>query len=106
MVSSLFRSRPLSFCRPRESSTKRTNGCMTIMSRRRYEILLPIRYNDGAPVELDKLFQTQEELRNRAGLNPRANECSRLSAFAGQIRPTQIRWRHIEDRCGKSRKSG
>ena len=31
-------------------------------SRRRYEILLPIRYNDGAPVEPDKFYQTQEEL--------------------------------------------
>jgi hypothetical protein len=31
-------------------------------SRRRYEILLPIRYNDGTPVEPDKFFQTQEEL--------------------------------------------
>jgi hypothetical protein len=32
------------------------------MSRRRYEILLPIRYNDGTPVEPEKFFQTQEEL--------------------------------------------
>lgn len=32
------------------------------MLRRRYEILLPIRYNDGVPVEPEKFFQTQEEL--------------------------------------------
>ena len=32
------------------------------MSRRRYEILLPIQYNDGALVEPEKFFQTQEEL--------------------------------------------
>jgi len=32
------------------------------MSRRRYEILLPIKYNDGALVEPEKFFQTQEEL--------------------------------------------
>ncbi|MBI3418440.1 MAG: hypothetical protein HY043_24380 [Verrucomicrobia bacterium] len=32
------------------------------MSRRRYEILLPTRYNDGAPVEPAKFYQTQEEL--------------------------------------------
>ena len=32
------------------------------MSRRRYEILLPTRYNDGVSVEPEKLFQTQEEL--------------------------------------------
>jgi len=31
-------------------------------SRRRYEILLPIRYNDGTPVEPNRFFQTQEEL--------------------------------------------
>jgi hypothetical protein len=32
------------------------------MSRRRYEILLPIRYNDGSSVEPEKFFQAQEEL--------------------------------------------
>jgi hypothetical protein len=32
------------------------------MSRRRYEILLPIRYNDGSLVEPEKFFQAQEEL--------------------------------------------
>ena len=32
------------------------------MSRRRYEILLPLRYNDGSTVEPEKLFETQEEL--------------------------------------------
>ena len=32
------------------------------MSRRRYEILLPIKYNDGTPVEPEKFFQTREEL--------------------------------------------
>ena len=32
------------------------------MSRRRYEILLPIKYNDGAPIEADRFFETQEEL--------------------------------------------
>jgi len=35
---------------------------MRTKSRRRYEILLPTRYNDGTPVEPEKLFQTQEEL--------------------------------------------
>jgi hypothetical protein len=37
------------------------------MSRRRYEILLPIRYNDGTPVEPEKFFQTQEEIVARFG---------------------------------------
>jgi hypothetical protein len=32
------------------------------MLRRRYEILLPTRYNDGTPVESEKFFETQEEL--------------------------------------------
>jgi hypothetical protein len=32
------------------------------MSRRRYEILLPTRYNDGGPVEPERFFETQEEL--------------------------------------------
>ena len=32
------------------------------MSRRRYEILLPTRYNDGTLVEPEKFFETQEEL--------------------------------------------
>jgi hypothetical protein len=33
------------------------------MSRRRYEILLPTRYNDGSPVEPERFFETQEEIR-------------------------------------------
>ena len=37
------------------------------MSRRRYEILLPIRYNDGTPVEREKFFLTQEELVSKFG---------------------------------------
>jgi hypothetical protein len=32
------------------------------MSRRRYEILLSVRYNDGSPVEPERFFETQEEL--------------------------------------------
>jgi hypothetical protein len=32
------------------------------MSRRRYEILLPTRYNDCSPVEPERFFETQEEL--------------------------------------------
>jgi hypothetical protein len=32
------------------------------MSRRRYEILLPTRCNDGSPVEPERFFETQEEL--------------------------------------------
>lgn len=32
------------------------------MSLRRYEILLPTRYNDGALVEPEQFFETQEEL--------------------------------------------
>ena len=32
------------------------------MSRRRYEILLPLRYNDGKTVEPEKFFDTHEEL--------------------------------------------
>jgi hypothetical protein len=35
------------------------------MLRRRYEILLPLRHNDGRPVSDDKLNQTREELVNR-----------------------------------------
>ncbi len=37
------------------------------MSLRRYEILLPQRYNDGAPVEEEKFLQTWRELVNRFG---------------------------------------
>ena len=35
------------------------------MLRRRYEILLPLRHNDGRPVTEDKLNQTREELVER-----------------------------------------
>jgi len=35
------------------------------MLRRRYEILLPLRHNDGRPVSDDKLNQTREELVNQ-----------------------------------------
>jgi len=35
------------------------------MLRRRYEILLPLRHNDGHPVSDEKLNQTREELVNR-----------------------------------------
>jgi hypothetical protein len=35
------------------------------MLRRRYEILLPLRHNDGRPVSDDRLNQTREELVNR-----------------------------------------
>jgi hypothetical protein len=37
------------------------------MSFRRYEILLPTRYNDGAPVEAEKFDLVIEELSNRFG---------------------------------------
>jgi hypothetical protein len=32
------------------------------MRKRRYEMLLPLRYNDGQPIEDEKLYQTREEL--------------------------------------------
>ena len=35
------------------------------MLRRRFEILLPLRHNDGRPISDDKLNQTREELVNR-----------------------------------------
>lgn len=34
---------------------------------RRYEVLLPLRYNDGEPVEPDKFIQTQRELLRQFG---------------------------------------
>ena len=37
------------------------------MSFRRYEILLPARYNDGAPVEAEKFDLVIEELSNHFG---------------------------------------
>ncbi len=37
------------------------------MSFRRYEILLPTRYNDGAPVETEKVDATIEELATQCG---------------------------------------
>ena len=37
------------------------------MSYRRYEILLPTRYNDGAPVEAEKFDLVIEELSDRFG---------------------------------------
>jgi len=37
------------------------------MSFRRYEIILPTRYNDGACVEAEKYYQTGEELVARFG---------------------------------------
>ncbi len=32
------------------------------MQKRRYEMLLPLRYNDGRAVEDEKIYQTREEL--------------------------------------------
>ena len=32
------------------------------MQKRRYEMLLPLRYNDGRPIEEEKIYQTREEL--------------------------------------------
>ena len=32
------------------------------MQKRRYEMLLPLRYNDGSPIEDEKVYQTREEL--------------------------------------------
>jgi len=32
------------------------------MRKRRYEMLLPLRYNDGRPIEDEKIYQTREEL--------------------------------------------
>ena len=37
------------------------------MSFRRYEILLPTRYNDGAPVEAERIDLVLEELSDRFG---------------------------------------
>ena len=37
------------------------------MSFRRYEILLPIRYNDGRPIEPEKFLTTYEEVVSRFG---------------------------------------
>ena len=52
------------------------------MSLRRYEILLPIRYNDGAPVEEEKFAQTRREL------------VSAFGAFTTQPEPMQGWWTH------------
>lgn len=35
------------------------------MLRRRYEMLLPLKYNDGRPIEDEKVYQTREELIGR-----------------------------------------
>jgi hypothetical protein len=35
------------------------------MRKKRYEMLLPLRYNDGRPVEDEKIYQTHEELISR-----------------------------------------
>ncbi len=35
------------------------------MRKRRYEMLLPLKYNDGQPIEDEKIYQTREELINR-----------------------------------------
>lgn len=37
------------------------------MSFRRYEVILPTRYNDGSPVERDKYFLTLREIRTQFG---------------------------------------
>ena len=37
------------------------------MSFRRYEIILPLRYNDGSPVEPEKFLRTHRELADRFG---------------------------------------
>lgn len=37
------------------------------MKLKRYEILLPLRYNDGSPIEPEKFAQTFKELRNQFG---------------------------------------
>ena len=35
------------------------------MRKRRYEMLLPLKYNDGRPIEDEKIYQTREELLGR-----------------------------------------
>jgi hypothetical protein len=35
------------------------------MQKRRYEMRLPLKYNDGRPVEDEKVYQTREELISR-----------------------------------------
>lgn len=60
------------------------------MSSRRYEILVPIRYNDGSPVEEEKFVQTRRELVETFG------------ALTTQPEPFQGWWTHggeiFEDR--------
>lgn len=38
-----------------------------MVSYKRYEMLVPLRYNDGSPVEQEKFTQTQEELLHQFG---------------------------------------
>lgn len=35
------------------------------MQKRRYEMRLPLKYNDGRPVEDEKIYRTREELISR-----------------------------------------
>lgn len=37
------------------------------MPYRRYEVLLPVKYNDGTPVEAEKFLQARADLLNRFG---------------------------------------
>jgi hypothetical protein len=50
------------------------------MSRRRYEIPPPTRYNDGSPVEPERFFETQEELVAAFGALTTSPDLFRVSA--------------------------
>jgi len=52
------------------------------MLRRRYEILLPLRFNDGSLIGDDKFDETREEL------------LSRFEGVSWSLHPTQGAWMH------------
>src|SRR5438105_73574 len=49
------------------SATRSWSAGASIMRRRRYELLLPVRFNDGQPVSGELLEQTREEIVGRFG---------------------------------------
>src|SRR5262249_34248419 len=64
-TSSSYPNRLWKSCRRWASVTLNWGEEVSIMLRRRYEIQLPLKHNDGRPVSDDKLNQTREELVER-----------------------------------------
>jgi hypothetical protein len=76
------------------------------MPRRRYEILLPTRYNDGSPVEPERFFETQEELVTVFGALTTSPDLFRGTWMHEGQRFEDEHFRMIVDNRSHSRKPG